>query len=106
MSLAQDTGSHAEPDDEISTLDQITNNAEYWDTEHIEINFPACGLNFGSILLLGASGDYWTATDGGLDQTNPGRDDYAISLSLTDNYTWVGDSGKTNLQNIRMVAAE
>ena len=90
------------PDDETYTLDEIVDNEEYWNAEYIEIDLPACGMNFGSVLLQGASGDYWTSTDVGLN----GSDEYAPNLSFTDSYSWIGDNRKTNLLNIRMVAAE
>lgn len=97
----------AVPGDDTYTIEEIADNEAFWSEEYIEINIPACGMNFsGSILLPGASGDYWTSTGGGLDSTNPGRDGYAITLTFTDSYGYLGDSNKTNLLNLRMVEAE
>ncbi len=95
------------PDDTTCTLDAIADNAAFWSDDCIAIDLPACGMNFsGSILLAGASGDYWTATEGGLDPANPARDSYAVSLTFTDSYSYVSDANKTNLFNLRMVETD
>lgn len=92
--------------DDSCTIDEIADNDEFWSGEYIEIKMPACGMNFGSgsIILPGASGDYWTCTDGGLnpDPMVP-RDDYAMSCTFTDSNAFVGDSNKENWQNVRMI---
>ena len=90
--------------DDSYTIDEIADNEEFWSKEYIEINIPACGMNFnGTIMLPGASGDYWTSTSGGLAQDNPDQDTYAVCLSFTDTNAFLGDANKTNLQNVRMV---
>lgn len=93
--------------DDNVTIDQIADNDEFWSNGYIEINMPACGMNFGSFaFLVGASGDYWTSTSGGLNQDNAGISDYAFSMSFTDSYGYVADSRKSNAFNLRMIAAE
>lgn len=93
--------------DDNVTIDQIADNDEFWSGNYIEMNIPACGINFGSsAFLVGANGDYWTSTSGALNQDNFDTSAYAVNMTFSDSQGYLSDSRKDNLYNLRMIAAE